>query len=87
VWLASSREVQECNRIFVREQAKSCPQAGFFKKHLAPMQDAMKKQLAPGQVVVLFHAFWFLLRPFLHNYVLRRSGLTADRCSLQLLVT
>jgi hypothetical protein len=68
VWLASSREVQECDKIFVREQAKSCPQAGFFKKHLAPMQDAMKKQLAPGQVVVLFHAFWFLLRPFLHRY-------------------
>jgi hypothetical protein len=32
------------------------------------MQDAMKKQLAPVQVVVLFHAFWFLLRPFLHRY-------------------
>jgi hypothetical protein len=57
VWLASSREVQECNGIFVQEQAKSCPQAGFFKKYLAPMQDAMKKQLALGQVVVIFMLF------------------------------
>jgi hypothetical protein len=32
------------------------------------MQDFMKKQLAPVQVVMLFHAFLFLLRPFLHRY-------------------
>jgi hypothetical protein len=50
-------EVQECNRIFVREKEKSCPGAGFLKKHLAPMQDAMKKPTCSGASCHAFSRF------------------------------